>query len=204
MGGVENVHRFAAPSAPPAADFVPAGISTEYLVAIGKRPAGSNSRVFVPSHRHLPGGCGESLTGTCEALKSSFDVTATIGCENVTLRCGAIGTSPSGETRKTSSGPDATCPDWFDCSAPLAGGKASPIVWPARGGGSERSRIAKSFSSSPSTLIGGNRLSRFSAPSPESGSVAGLAIRCCVCACPCSSWASLKRKTSPLLAPESL
>src|SRR5262245_64707995 len=130
----------------------------EETVAIGKRPAGSKSTVFLPSHRHLPGGCGESLTEGGDALKSSFDVTATIGCENVTLRCGAIRTSPSGEKRRTSSGPEATC---SGLSPPLAGGKASLIVCPVRGGGSERSRSEKSFSSSPSTLIGGNRLCRF-------------------------------------------
>src|SRR5262245_64725291 len=89
-GGVAKRHCFVAPSALPAADFVPAGISTVYSVAIGKRPFGSNNNVFVPIHRHLPAGCGESLTGGCVAARSSFEVMATIGWENVTLRCGAI------------------------------------------------------------------------------------------------------------------
>src|SRR5882672_6202868 len=88
-GGVAKLHFLASPSVPPTADFVPAGISTVYSVAIGKRPSGSNNKVFVPIHRHLPAGCGESLTGGCKAARSSFEVTAAIGCENVTLKCGA-------------------------------------------------------------------------------------------------------------------
>src|SRR6266853_446001 len=103
-GGVVKVQVFVCASAPPFADFVPAGTVTEYCVAIGKRTSGSNNRVRVPIQCHLPGGCGESLTGTFSAA-SSCELTATIGCENVTLRLGAIGTSPSGDWRTTSSGP---------------------------------------------------------------------------------------------------
>ena len=58
-------------SVPPPAEIVPAGISTVYFVAMGKRAepvaavaCGSNASVFVPIQRHLPAGCGESLTGT--------------------------------------------------------------------------------------------------------------------------------------------
>src|ERR1700720_1999557 len=94
--GVAKLQVFAPLSAPPFADFVPAGTVTEYRVAIGKRTSGSNSKVFVPIQCHLPGGSGESFTGTFSAA-SSCEVTATIGCENVTLKFGAIGTSPSGE-----------------------------------------------------------------------------------------------------------
>lgn len=51
--------------------------------------------VRVPIHRHLPGGVGVSLTGwTLEA--SPCEVTATMGCENVTDSSGASGTAPSG------------------------------------------------------------------------------------------------------------
>ena len=104
--GVVNVHVFALSSVPPLADLVPAGTLTENCVAIGKRASGSNSRVLVPIQCHLPMGCGESFTGTLVAA-SSCAVTATIAWENVTLRLGAIGTSPSGEYRTTSSGPPA-------------------------------------------------------------------------------------------------
>ena len=48
--------------------------------------------VLVPNQRHLPGGCGVSFTGTFAAA-SSCEVNATIGCENVTLNSGAIGTA---------------------------------------------------------------------------------------------------------------
>src|SRR5204862_247554 len=83
---------FVAPaSAPPAVDVVPAGTSTEYVVAIGKRPAGSNSTVFVPTQRHWPFGVGVSFTG-CTPAASPCEVTATIGWLNVTLSSGAIGT----------------------------------------------------------------------------------------------------------------
>src|SRR6266511_2328589 len=128
------------------------------LVAMGKRPSGSNNNVFAPTHRHRPFGCGESLTGGCEAARSSFEATATIGCENVTLRCGANWTSPSGENRKTSSGPATG-----SAGAPLiaTGGNGSSMTRPVRGGGHERSRMAKSFLSSAAAVIAGNRLSRF-------------------------------------------
>src|SRR5262245_13100277 len=99
-GGVSNVNFVAALSAAPLALFAPAGTSTVYVVAIGKRTSGSNRIVRVPIQRHLPLGCGESLTGVVFAA-SSCDVTATIGALNVTLSSGAIGTSPSGIQRST-------------------------------------------------------------------------------------------------------
>jgi len=85
-GGVVKVHVTGAASVPPVADFVPAGISTVYFVAIGKRADGSNISVFVPTQRHLPAGIGESLTGTAFAARSAMLVSATIGWLKVTLR----------------------------------------------------------------------------------------------------------------------
>jgi hypothetical protein len=68
--------------------FVLAGISTAYSVAIGKRFSGWNISVFVPSHRHLPGGCGTRLTGrrSFSLARSSTVVIGTIGCEKVIVR----------------------------------------------------------------------------------------------------------------------
>ena len=106
--GVPKVQRVAAASAPPTADRVPAGTSTRYSVAIGKRTSGSNRSVLVPTQRQRPGGCGSRRTGTPAFASSSCDVTATIGCENVTDRFGDSGTSPSGAWRRTASGPAAT------------------------------------------------------------------------------------------------
>src|SRR5499426_3464818 len=172
-GGVAKRRRFVAPSVPPRADFVPAGISTVYSVAIGKRPSGSNNNVFVPIHRHFPAGCGESLTGGCEAARSSFEVTATIGCENVTLRCGANSTSPSGANRRTSSGPAV---ESTVASVIAAGGNGSLLTRPARGGGNERSRTAKSFLSPAATEIAGSRLSKFCVASSGNRDEGGAAI----------------------------
>src|SRR5687768_12053645 len=76
--GVANVNETASASAVPFADFVPAGTSTLYSVAIGNRGSGSNIRVFVPSHRHCPAGSGVSFTGTTFDA-SDWEVTATIG-----------------------------------------------------------------------------------------------------------------------------
>ena len=90
-------------SFPPLAEVVPAETSTVYFVDMGKRAVpvasvacGSNASVFVPIQRHLPAGCGESLTGTSCAARSASPVNATIGWLKVTLRLGASGTSPSG------------------------------------------------------------------------------------------------------------
>ena len=90
--GVVNSHRTACAAGrarSPAA--TPAGTSTRYVVAIGKRPVGSNSSVRVPTHRHFPGGSGVRRTGTPRAARSSWEPTGTIGCENVMLRCEASG-----------------------------------------------------------------------------------------------------------------
>src|SRR5688500_1590300 len=95
--------------------------------------------VFVPSHRHLPGGCGLRFTGTLVAA-SSCEVTATIGCENVMLSSGASGILPSGEYRTTSSGPAVTVSALL---APGAGNETSTVL-PVRGGGNEPSRSANS------------------------------------------------------------
>jgi hypothetical protein len=92
---VPNVHDVAAASGSPAADRVPAGTEAEYDVALGKPPAGSKSSVRVPTQRHCPGGWGSRRTGTCAAA-ASWVSSAIIGWSNVTLRCGATGTSPSG------------------------------------------------------------------------------------------------------------
>jgi hypothetical protein len=95
-GGVSKLQVRLSVRDPPFADRVPAGTVTEYSVAIANLTAGSNSKVFVPTHLHFPGGWGERVTGTVLAA-SSWEVMEIIGCENVTLRFGARGTSPSGE-----------------------------------------------------------------------------------------------------------
>jgi hypothetical protein len=96
--------------------------------------------VRVPIHRHLPLGCGVSFTGVVFAA-SSCDVTATIGCENVTESSGASGTSPSGIQRRTVSSLFAV--DGVGGSSVEAGaGKLSLIVRPVRGGGCEDGRSA--------------------------------------------------------------
>ena len=63
-----NLQLFGAARMAPVADFVPAGISAVYSVAIGKWPSVSNSSVFTPTHRQRPAGCGVSLTGTPAAI----------------------------------------------------------------------------------------------------------------------------------------
>src|SRR5262245_11481011 len=83
-GGVSNENFTTSLSTPPVALFVPAGISTWYVVACGNRTSGSNKIVRVPIQRQRPFGSGDSFTGRTAAA-SSCDVTATIGCENVTL-----------------------------------------------------------------------------------------------------------------------
>ncbi len=127
----------------PVADFVPAGISTWYVVACGNRITGSNSSVRVPTQRHAPGGCGVSFTG-CTFAASSCDVTATIAWLNVTCSCGASGTSPSGAHRKTV----RSLPLSFVVGGAAlllgGGGKLPLIVLPVRGGGCDFLRSAKS------------------------------------------------------------
>src|SRR5690606_36464417 len=104
-GGVAKVNSTALPSLLPFAAVTVAGTVTRYSVAIGKRVVGRNRRVRVPTQVHAPGGCGLSWTGTSVAASSPREVTGTIGCEKVTERSAAIGTSPSGVWRRTSSGP---------------------------------------------------------------------------------------------------
>ena len=154
-GGVVKVHVTALASVPPVADLVPAGISAVYLVAIGKRTVGSNISVFVPTQRHLPAGCGESLTGTASFARSCRLVSATIGWLNVTLRYGASGTSPSGWKRKTSSGPLSGAPTGLTAGA--GGGNGSWMVWPGRGAGCEAGRIANSTASPVAAGMAGRR-----------------------------------------------
>src|SRR5206468_3285994 len=122
----------------------PAGISTVYVVACGKRTSGSKSSVRVPIQRQWPLGVGVSVTGTVAAA-SPCEVTATIGCENVIDSCGAIGTSPSGDQRSTCSGWCLSLVAAGGGVLPPGGGKLPLRVVPARGGGCERSRSAKSF-----------------------------------------------------------
>src|SRR5689334_17856591 len=129
-GAVVNVQLLVVASVPPATDLVPAGTVTEYRVAIGKRPVGSNVSVRGPNQRHLPGGSNESWTGTLAAA-SSCEVSATIGRENVIVNGGASGTSPSGEYRSTSSGSLVVVA--LGGTASRAGNGTS-IVLPVRGG----------------------------------------------------------------------
>jgi len=95
--------------------------------------------VFVPSQRQRPAGCGLICAGTFRAA-SSCEVTATTGREKVRETCGARGTSPSGEWRKTFASPATTSGD----SRGSGAGKGFNTVAPARGAGSERSRSANS------------------------------------------------------------
>src|SRR5690606_34254086 len=99
--GVANENETGLFSTAPEALLIPAAISTLYSVAAGKRTTGSKSRVFDPSHRQVPLGCGVSVTGTPRATVSACEVMATIGWLKVIERCGATGTSPSGAKRVT-------------------------------------------------------------------------------------------------------
>src|SRR2546430_15275249 len=94
---------------PRVALVVPAGISTLYVVACGKRTSGSNTIVRVPIQRHAPLGCGESFTGVVAAA-SPCEVTATLGWLNVTASSGASGTPPSGLYRSTRRPPPGAPP----------------------------------------------------------------------------------------------
>ena len=152
-GGVVNVQMTSFWRTCPVADFVPAGTRAVNFVAIGKRFVVSNISVFVPSQRQRPSTWGESSTGANFAA-SSCDVTATIGCEKVTLRSGASGISPSGEYRMTSRA--CLAPSTFGTPIWLAAGKFMGICFPFFGAGSVPMRLAKSVWSSGSDLICGS------------------------------------------------
>ena len=189
-GGVEKVHRSAAARVWPPAARVPAGTSTVYSVAMGKRLSGSKMAVCAPAQRHLPGGVGVSVTGGGVRARSSCDVIATIGTENDTSSEGASATGPTGALRVTVSGaPAATAGTAFG----TGGGKASVTVLPVRGGGFDLSRSANDFSSSCSAWIGGRRAMTRSASAWERGVVFGCG----------GGWSSrgsmsLRRKPRPL------
>ena len=189
-GGVLKRHSTARFNVPPIADLVPAGTSALYSVAIGKRPVGSKSSVFVPTQRHLPGGVGVNRTGTICAA-SSCDVTATIGWEKVTERFGARATSPSGACRTTSSAPAAPV---CGPSACVVGGNGADTVLPVRGGGRDFSRSAKSRAWPGSGVMAGSRPRTFCVSSSVSSS-AGPTAACAAVAA--SSTPSLRRKTRP-------
>src|SRR5262249_46035777 len=127
-------------STPPLADFVPAGISTLYVVACGNRTSGSNTIVRVPIHRQRPFGFGDSLTGVV-ADASACDVTAIIGWLNVTLSSGAIGTAPSGMQRSTCK-PLPASVGFGGRSDDAGGGNTPAIVAPLCGGGCDLGRSA--------------------------------------------------------------
>src|SRR6185369_14930722 len=181
-------------SVPPATDFVPAGTVTEYRVDIGKRLVGSKVSVRGPNQRHLPGGCGESCTGTLAAA-SSCEVSATIGRENVIVNCGASGTSPSGEYRSTSSGSLVVLV--LGGTASFAG-NGTLIVLPVRGGGNDRWRKTNSCSSRDLNLIGAILLRMFAVSYSESGVVFTILERGLA-----GGWlgASLKRNCNPGSSP---
>ena len=172
--GVVKLKRTEFASFPPLADVVPAGMSTVYFVAAGKRPAanpvlaaGSKTSVLVPTQRHCPSGCGESLTGTSAFARSLSPVSATIGWLNVTLRLGATGTSPSGAYRSTSSTPVATS---GAVAGTGAGGKLCLIVLPGRGAGSVCFGRLSSITSPAAPVSGGSRSSNCSVSAAGSGS----------------------------------
>ncbi len=100
-GGVRKRQVTLSSSTPPVADVTPAGTSTVYSVAMGKRSipstSGSKKRVLVPTQRQWPGTSGVRITGTSSLASSAWLVRETMGWEKVTLRLGAMGTSPSGE-----------------------------------------------------------------------------------------------------------
>jgi hypothetical protein len=98
--GVEKRNVTASSSTPPVADVVPAGISTAYSVAIGKRLSSSTlaskERVWVPSHFQTPGSSGVILTGAASAASCSSVPSGTMGWLKVTLTKGTARSSPSG------------------------------------------------------------------------------------------------------------
>ena len=81
-GGVWNVQCTAVPSACPVCDFVVAGRSTLYVVAIGSRstaPVYSKRKVRVPIQRQRPGSAGVTFTGTSAWSSCDKVVSGTIG-----------------------------------------------------------------------------------------------------------------------------
>ena len=98
--GVRNCHVTVSARTPPVAEVVPAGTSTVYSVAMGKRLRSSvwysKERVCVPSHFQTPGKSGVALTGTSSAASASSVLSGTMGWLKVTLMKGATGISPSG------------------------------------------------------------------------------------------------------------
>ena len=167
-GGVVKVQTTSFARTWPFADLVPAGTRAVNFVAIGNRLSVSNMSVFVPSQRHRPSTCGDSSTGA-NFEASSCDVKATIGCENVTLRSGASGISPSGEKRTTSNAWPLT--STFGVPRWSSDGNLTGILLPVFGAGRVPMRLAKSVLSSVSGLISGIRLSKEFASASESGSV---------------------------------
>ena len=157
-GGVRNVNERALAIAPPVADVVPAGTVTVNSVAIGRRSTwaslASNRSVCVPTHRQWPGTAGEIVAGTAAASSWATVATGTIGWLNVSVTNGAIGTSPSGCTRITSSGP-------ADVAGAGAGGPAGGngvcVVAPARGTASDCVGQLKFFGSAASSTHAGSR-----------------------------------------------
>ena len=111
----------------------------------------------VPIHRHRPAGVGVRVTGWTRAA-SSCDVTAIIGCENVTDSAGAIGTAPSGLHRTTSRSLVASG-GVGGRSVDGAGGNVVVIVVPVRGAGWDRGRIANACGSAGSATSGRVRAS---------------------------------------------
>ena len=112
-------------------------------------------------------GSGVSMTGTtCAAC--SCDVTATIGCENVTDKSGARFISPSGEKRTTS----RVFPVFiFGVPRWSSDGNLTGIILPVFGAGKVPKRLAKSVLSSVCSLIGGMRFKRLDVSFSESASV---------------------------------
>ena len=190
-GGVVNVQTTSFCNTCPVADFVPAGTRAVNFVAIGKRFVVSNINVLVPNQRQRPSTCGVSSTGAYFAA-SSCDVTATIGCENVTLRSGASGISPSGEYRMTSSA--SLLGSTLKAARCSSDGNFTAILLPVFGAGNEPIRFAKSVLSSASGLISGIRFSRLLASPVVSGSVAAS---CCFSRFSAPSTPSLSRNFSP-------
>ena len=99
-GGVRNVHCDRAPRAcSRSATVVPAGHLDAVVVAIGRRstaPVNSNRNVRVPIQRQRPSSAGVTFTGTSAWSSCANVASGTIGWLNVTLRSGAMSTSPIG------------------------------------------------------------------------------------------------------------
>src|SRR5690606_20923964 len=134
--GVANVVRNVAASAVPVADRVPAGISSVYSVAIGRRSTGTNRSVRVSSHVHRPGGSGVSRAGGSRASVPATVVSGTIGWLNVIVRCGARSVSPVGTTLTTSSARGGSGVAGAG-RVTLSAGKPLVMTMPVRGGGGD-------------------------------------------------------------------